>query len=84
MKKKLSIGEIDLQEGVIPVTKAAATLSDLIKRARLSHQPIVVTQNGYATGVILDIESFTQMRWLAEQQLELEADDSVKSDQQVD
>jgi prevent-host-death family protein len=64
---------IDLEAGVVPISKAAASLAMLIKRARADHQPIIVTQKGYPTGVLLDIELFTSLRKLAEETLAAEA-----------
>ncbi len=58
---------IDLEAGVVPISKAAASLAMLIKRARADHQPIIVTQKGYPTGVLLDIGLFTALRKLAEE-----------------
>lgn len=58
---------IDLEAGVVPISKAAASLAMLIKQARATHQPIVVTQKGYPTGVLLDIGLFTALRKLAEE-----------------
>jgi prevent-host-death family protein len=57
---------IDLQRGVVPISKVASSLAALIKRANAEHQPIVITQKGYPTGVILDIELYTALRDLAE------------------
>jgi len=58
--------DVDLQQGVVPISKAASSLAALIKRSRANHQPIIVTQKGYPTGVILDVELFTALRQLAE------------------
>lgn len=64
--------DVDLQQGVVPISKAASSLAALIKRSRSQHQPIIVTQKGYPTGVILDVELFTALRELAERhQLDL-------------
>ena len=57
---------VDLRQGVVPISKAASSLAALIKRSRSNHQPIIVTQKGYPTGVILDVELFTALRNLAE------------------
>lgn len=54
--------DVDLERGVVPISKAASSLAALIKRSRANHQPIVVTQKGYPTGVILDIETFEALR----------------------
>lgn len=58
--------DIDLENGVVPISKAASSLAALLKRSRANHQPIVVTQKGYPAGVLLDIELFTALRQLAE------------------
>jgi prevent-host-death family protein len=62
------LGSVNLKTGVIPVSKAAATLSELIKRAQ-QNEPIIVTQNGYPAAAILDIDSYTTLRELAEKYL---------------
>lgn len=57
---------IDLQQGVLPISAAAAHLAALIKQARSTGQPIIITQKGYPSGVILGVETFTALRELAE------------------
>ncbi len=69
MESKKLIGEVDLNQGVVPITKAASSLASLIKRSHTYQQPIVVTQKGYPTGVILDVELFTALRQSAERKL---------------
>jgi prevent-host-death family protein len=64
--------DIDLNQGVVPISKAASALAALLKRARASRQPIIVTQKGYPTGVILDVELFTALRELADRSLQEE------------
>jgi prevent-host-death family protein len=56
---------IDLQHGVVPISKAASSLAALIKRSRATQQPIIVTQKGYPTGVILGVETFSALQALA-------------------
>lgn len=71
--------DVDLERGVVPISKAASSLAALIKRSRSNHQPIIVTQKGYPAGVILDIELFTALRQLADQHIrsaESQAEDS--------
>jgi prevent-host-death family protein len=71
--------DIDLQQGVVPISKAAASLAALIKRSRSQHQPIIVTQKGYPTGVILDVELFSALRQLADLHAE-QADTTVAAE----
>lgn len=56
---------VDLEQGVVPISKAASSLAALLKRTRTTHKPIIITQKGYPTGVLLDIELFTTLRELA-------------------
>jgi prevent-host-death family protein len=57
---------VDLESGVVPISKVASSLAMLIKRARERSQPIIVTQKGYPTGVILDVELYSALRARAE------------------
>jgi prevent-host-death family protein len=57
---------IDLERGVVPISKAASSLAALIKRARLEQEAIIITQKGYPSGVLLGIELFTELQALAE------------------
>jgi prevent-host-death family protein len=54
--------DVDLEFGVIPISKAASALAALLKRARSQQQPIIVTQKGYPTGVLLDIDLYVALR----------------------
>lgn len=67
--------DVDLKQGVVPISKAASSLAALIKRSRSNHQPIIVTQKGYPTGVILDVELFTALRQLADLHLQEEGEE---------
>ncbi len=62
-----SVRSVDLEKGVVPISKAASSLAALLKRSQANHQPIVVTQKGYPTGVIIDIELFSAIRAFIEQ-----------------
>ncbi|MEI8306200.1 MAG: type II toxin-antitoxin system Phd/YefM family antitoxin [Chloroflexales bacterium] len=64
---------VDLQRGVVPISKAASSLAALIKRANSTNQPVIVTQKGYPTGVLLPIGLFTSLKNLAQNQDEPEA-----------
>jgi prevent-host-death family protein len=66
MDRRSSLPSIDLLKGVIPISRASATLSEIIKRARENSQAIVVTQNGYPSAVIMDIDTYAFLRTLAE------------------
>lgn len=47
---------------VEPVTELKTRSSELIRRARESRRPVVITQNGRATAVLQDVESFREQR----------------------
>jgi prevent-host-death family protein len=57
---------IDLQHGVVPISRAASSLAALIKRSRADQQPIIITQKGYPSGVLLGIELYTKLQAMAE------------------
>lgn len=57
--------KIDLERGVVPISFAASYLAKLIALAKGTRVPIVVTQKGYPSGVILDIETFQELDRLA-------------------
>jgi prevent-host-death family protein len=63
---------VDLQRGVVPISKAASSLAALIKRAGATGQPVIVTQKGYPTGVLLSIELFSALKGMADDQGEPE------------
>jgi prevent-host-death family protein len=77
--EQTDLGSVNLKTGVIPVSKAAATLSELIKRTH--HQEhIVVTQNGYPSAVIIDIDTYTTLQELARKYLDSLDVDASPSD----
>ncbi|MEI8305960.1 MAG: type II toxin-antitoxin system Phd/YefM family antitoxin [Chloroflexales bacterium] len=78
---------IDLEHGVVPVSKVASSLAALIKRAREDHQPIVITQKGYPSGVLLGIELFAELQGLVARQQSSDSapapDTAVNDDDQL-
>jgi len=73
---------VDLQHGVVPISTAASSLAALIKRANAFSQPVIITQKGYPTGVLLPIGLFTALKCLANDHDELAA--PPKADAAVD
>lgn len=49
-------------EAIEPVTTLKTRSAELIRRARDTGQPIVITQNGKATAVLQDVDSFERQR----------------------
>ena len=50
--------QIDLRTGVVPISRAASSLAALLKRCAANSGPIIVTQNGYPTGVLLTLDDY--------------------------
>ncbi len=49
-------------ESIEPVTTLKTKSAELIRRAKETGQPIVITQNGKATAVLVDVKSFERER----------------------
>ncbi|PDW02188.1 type II toxin-antitoxin system Phd/YefM family antitoxin [Candidatus Viridilinea mediisalina] len=58
--------DVDLSSGVVPISKAASSLAALIKRSQERQQPIVITQKGYPSGVLLPVDLFNALRRVAQ------------------
>jgi prevent-host-death family protein len=58
--------QIDLKHGVIPISKAASALAALIKRAGQERRPVVITQKGFPSAVLLDVDSYLELVAAAE------------------
>jgi prevent-host-death family protein len=65
--KKLLPPDIDIRNGIVPITKAAASLAEVVKRVKEQRQPCLITQNGYPAVVMIDVDSYAELRELAEQ-----------------
>lgn len=59
---------VDLQHGVVPISKAASSLAALIRWTHSSGQPVIVTQKGYPISVLLPIELFDALKRMAERE----------------
>jgi prevent-host-death family protein len=46
----------------VSVTELRANLSRVVRRARSSHEPIVVTERGRPSAVLLSLEAYTALR----------------------
>ncbi|NCC30881.1 MAG: type II toxin-antitoxin system Phd/YefM family antitoxin [Chloroflexia bacterium] len=58
--------DIDLQHGVLPVSQAASSLAAMIRRSAQQQRPVVITQKGKPTAVLLSVEVFDALRTLVE------------------
>ncbi len=53
---------MDYSKAIEPVTVLKSRSAELIERARESGHPIIITQNGKATAVLQDIETFERQK----------------------
>ncbi len=49
-------------QAIEPVTTLKSKSAELVRRARETGQPIIITQNGKATAVLQDVESYQRQR----------------------
>ena len=60
-----------LDEDVIPYTECRRTLADCMAKTRRTHRPILITQNGQAASMLIDVsdfeKTFTEVESLREQ-----------------
>jgi prevent-host-death family protein len=66
---------INLQSGVVPISKAASALAALIKQAAQTGEPIVITQKGYPSGVLMSVAQYTDLCRIAGRHVNLDAPD---------
>lgn len=53
---------MDLSDAIEPVTVLKTRSAELIRRARETRQPVIITQNGNATAVLQDVETYERQR----------------------
>ena len=53
---------LDLAEDICPVSEFRANSTNLIKRVREEHRPIVLTQHGKSAAVVIDVADFQKMQ----------------------
>lgn len=59
---------INLKDGVVPINKAAPALNQLIRRSHEQQIPIVITQRGEASAVLLSLDVYLSLVAQATQQ----------------
>ena len=60
--REMPIGSINLTEDIIPLSEFRSTIAACFARTRKTHRPLLVTQNGRAASVVLDVADFQKMR----------------------
>lgn len=53
--------KINLKGGVVPISRAASSIAALLRRSKEEQGPIIVTQKGYPTGVLLDVDVYLHL-----------------------
>ena len=53
---------MDLKKDVIPVSELKARMKAVLKRVTQTGQPVLVTQNGRSTVLIVDVEAFQKQQ----------------------
>ena len=53
---------MNLREDIRPISYIKTNAADMLKRVNDTHNPIVITQNGEAKAVLMDTESYQDMR----------------------
>jgi prevent-host-death family protein len=53
---------MNVATAIEPITVLKANSARLIKRVQVSGQPIVITQNGQATAVLQDVQTYEEQR----------------------
>jgi len=53
---------MDYAKSIEPITELKTRSAQIVRRAKQERRPVVITQNGKATAVLQDIESFQEQR----------------------
>lgn len=56
------LGTMRSREDIEPITALKTRPAMLVERARSSRRPVVITQNGKASAVLLDIQTYEELK----------------------
>ena len=59
--KEMTLQRPRLDKDVVSYTECRQTLADCMQRTRRTHRPLVITQNGHAVSILLDISDFENL-----------------------
>jgi len=62
----MNLNAIHYEEDICPVTEFRAEINSMIQQTKSTHRPIVLTQHGKASVVVLDVLDFQRMKEKAE------------------
>jgi antitoxin YefM len=55
------IRTIDLVEDICPITEFRSEINTMIQKTKETHRPIILTQHGKSTAVVVDIADYQRM-----------------------
>jgi len=71
---------IDLAKDVKPITEFRSNASGILSHVRKNHRPLLITQNGRSSAVLLDVHSYEKMLKTIDLQGNLlKAEDDIKN-----
>ncbi len=53
---------MNFKDDIKPISYIKTNAADMLKRVNDTHNPIIITQNGEAKAVLIDTESYQEMR----------------------
>ena len=59
--KEMTLQRPRLDKDVVSYTECRQTLAACMQRTRRTHRPLVITQNGHAASILLDISDFEDL-----------------------
>ena len=59
--REMTLQRPRLDKDVVSYTECRQTLADCMQRTRRTHRPLVITQNGHAASILLDISDFEDL-----------------------
>ena len=57
----MSYAQINLVEDICPISEFRSEVNAVLQRAKSNHRPIVLTQHGKSTAVLLDINDYQDL-----------------------
>ena len=69
--------KLNLVEDICPVSEFRSNSTNLIKRVREEHRPLVLTQHGKSTAIVIDVADFQNLRDELELYKQIKAADSA-------
>jgi antitoxin YefM len=55
------LNRIQLNEDIVPISEFRYNVSEVIKKAKDTKRPVLITQNGKGSAVIIDVNEYEQL-----------------------